>query len=184
MPSDTAGDAQQRPVPNWKVLLYVPNVIGYARILLSVWALHTFVLAQCESSGPCQQDVTSRFVLHMLAAAFLDMIDGPLARQLKQTSQFGVYVDIIADNIWRTAGWMALAIVQHQVAWLCLVVVGTEWTTFFASQVVSLTKHNASKYQKVITQRAMVVAIGTTAHSSPFLLCHRNIGKISRMQLL
>ena len=75
------------------------------------------------------------FIVVMLFAAFLDVIDGPLARMLQQTSTFGIFVDIVADNIWRTAGWIAAVVANPNYAWLGLLVVSMEWLTFFASQV-------------------------------------------------
>ncbi len=111
---------------------------------MGFWALRR--LCSAATGGGGDDDVTTttggipparagEFTLVMLTAAFMDMIDGPLARLLHQTSQFGVYVDIVADNVWRTAGWMAAVMAAPHLASVGLLVVVVEWLTFFASQV-------------------------------------------------
>lgn len=62
------------------VLLYVPNLLGYLRIILALTSLKY-----------CITDPDWNIIL-MMASCLLDMIDGPLARRLDQCSQFGVWV--------------------------------------------------------------------------------------------
>merc|ERR1712224_328067 len=100
---------------------------------------------------------TSFFVLWMMVAAFLDVIDGPLARMLGQTSQLGVYVDIVADNIWRTVSWVAAVVTTPQSAGIGVLAIALEWLTFFASQVSSL--EQAKSHEK--TSGALEVAFRT-----------------------
>jgi len=79
------------------VALFVPNILGYARILLA------FVgLAFSVSQKPVEAVTT------WILAAVLDMFDGALARMLAQTSQFGVLLDIAADNVLRSCVWGAV----------------------------------------------------------------------------
>lgn len=66
---------------NYEILLYVPNVIGYARILLT---LTSFVLLGLQLPG--------WFVIVYAAAIILDGFDGYLARKLGQCSQFGAWL--------------------------------------------------------------------------------------------
>mmetsp|Transcript_16712 Transcript_16712/g.21718 ORF Transcript_16712/g.21718 Transcript_16712/m.21718 type:complete len:254 (+) Transcript_16712:279-1040(+) len=84
------------------VLLYVPNLLGYLRIILALTSLKY-----------CITDPDWNIIL-MIVSCLLDMIDGPLARRLDQCSQFGVWVDIVADNLLRTISWLQAIYVSGQ----------------------------------------------------------------------
>jgi phosphatidylglycerophosphate synthase len=149
--------------PQWRTVVLLPNLIGYARIFASFWALHRFgttlssgsaavgagLSSGGDSLGSGRFENATSFLVLMLLAACSDMIDGPIARLLGQTSTLGVYVDIVADNVWRTAAWAAVVLVHPGYAWVGLLVISVEWLTFFASQVTALTKAGASKPQQV-----------------------------------
>ena len=79
----------------WPVALYVPNLIGYARLLLIAIALR-FV-----GSDP------ARFVYIWAASCALDFVDGLAARRLGQCSRLGEVLDVVCDNVARSAMWMA-----------------------------------------------------------------------------
>jgi CDP-alcohol phosphatidyltransferase len=78
------------------VLLYVPNLLGYIRILFAFIGLYYSILHQPIIA-----------ILMWIFASVLDLFDGMLARLLHQTSQFGILLDIIADNILRTIIYIA-----------------------------------------------------------------------------
>jgi len=79
------------PVP-----LYISNILCYARMVLALYGL-----AISSSGRPVET------VVVFVVASLLDLVDGPLARALGQTSSLGILLDIAADNILRTCGWMA-----------------------------------------------------------------------------
>jgi phosphatidylglycerophosphate synthase len=105
------------------VALYVPNVLCYARIVLA------FVGLQFAPTRP----VTA--VTIWIVSATLDLIDGPLARILNQTSSFGVLLDIAADNILRSCVWVAVAAANPSYLSVSCFVLCLEWTTMVATQV-------------------------------------------------
>eukprot|EP00750_Incisomonas_marina_P005699 INCI14089.3.p1 GENE.INCI14089.3~~INCI14089.3.p1 ORF type:complete len:228 (-),score=31.28 INCI14089.3:378-1061(-) len=159
MPSKSERGLHKPANPNWSTVFLIPNIIGYARIAASFWAFQRFSVllrpATVANEGSDVGDADARpvvvanFLIVMLCAAFLDVIDGPIARILAQTSTLGVYVDIVADNIWRTACWLSVALTCPHYAWIGLFVIVVEWLTFFASQVAILTKQGASEVQQV-----------------------------------
>jgi CDP-diacylglycerol--inositol 3-phosphatidyltransferase len=109
------------------VVLYLPNVLGYIRIALAFYALHQ-----------AKTNPTLAIPL-FIGSAFLDWFDGVLARRLQQTSSFGILLDIAADNILRTCGWMAVQGV------LPAFLVCVEWITMLSTQ---LHAHQAQKHWK------------------------------------
>lgn len=120
------------PLP---VLLYVPNLLGYARIILAFLGLQ--FASSASSARPCTA------VLLWIASGFLDLFDGILARALNQTSSLGVFLDIAADNILRTVVWVAVAGAASnegspassvQTSIPCFIIC-LEWTTMVSTQV-------------------------------------------------
>jgi CDP-diacylglycerol--inositol 3-phosphatidyltransferase len=77
---------EQPPPVSENVFLYVPNLIGYSRmllVLLSFWLM---------PSSPTM--AASCYVL----AGLLDAVDGHIARLLGQTSRFGAMLDMLTDR--------------------------------------------------------------------------------------
>ncbi|XP_057305416.1 CDP-diacylglycerol--inositol 3-phosphatidyltransferase-like [Hydractinia symbiolongicarpus] len=73
------------------ILLYVPNLIGYLRILL--------LLVGC-----CMHSEV-HFIVFIIISAALDVTDGIAARQLRQESAFGEWFDIVIDLFTRGLLW-------------------------------------------------------------------------------
>jgi len=84
------------------ILLYVPNLMGYARIALAFGGL-------AFQQQP-QSSYATRSVVVWVTAAVLDLFDGMAARHLNQTSTFGILLDVVADNVLRTCVWIAVII--------------------------------------------------------------------------
>jgi CDP-diacylglycerol--inositol 3-phosphatidyltransferase len=106
------------------VALYVPNLIGYFRILFAFLGLQL-----AEASPPAA-------IVIWTISAILDSIDGWIARKLNQQSSLGTLVDIFADNTLRTCTWLAAASLNSSP---CRLVAGAlivlEWSTFVCSQL-------------------------------------------------
>lgn len=119
-----------RSASSWPVIFFVPNLLGYLRILLAFLGLKYALRLQ-----------PSKALNIWIAAALLDMIDGVAARRLNQCSRFGILVDIVADNILRTIVWISSMIVAAKIdaisdSTICVwaAIISLEWTTMFCSQ--------------------------------------------------
>lgn len=107
------------------VSLFLPNVLGYLRMIMA------FVGLYYSSEQPTYA------VVIWVVSALLDLLDGPLARFLNQTSQFGVVLDIVADNVLRSCVWVAVSGASSSTLYkmvacffLCL-----EWLTMLSTQL-------------------------------------------------
>nr|XP_005986944.2 PREDICTED: uncharacterized protein LOC102354732 [Latimeria chalumnae] len=78
-----------------EVLLYVPNIIGYIRLLL-------FLMSWLYYDHPLV------FVPCYVISVILDGFDGYAARKLKQVSEFGAWLDVVIDNLSRGMLWSLL----------------------------------------------------------------------------
>ena len=105
------------------VIFFLPNLLGYARILLSFVGLHF------SSNNPRLAACIWIF------SASLDLIDGILARALKQTSSFGVLLDIVADNVLRSSVWIAASAADPSYRVVTCVVISLEWITMLSTQM-------------------------------------------------
>lgn len=82
-------NASKKATTTTDVLLYIPNIIGYARVIL------------CSMSFVIMLSFPSLWIvaLVMYLTSFVgDLIDGWLARKFNQTSQFGGVLDMITDR--------------------------------------------------------------------------------------
>ena len=85
-------------VSSYDVLLYVPNLIGYARVL---FALLGFLTMMCAPKFWLVG--TLLYLLNFIG----DLIDGWAARKMKQCSSFGGVLDMVTDRC-STAGLLFL----------------------------------------------------------------------------
>jgi phosphatidylglycerophosphate synthase len=121
-PIESKHGNRRRQLP---VALYIPNLLCYFRIILAFLGLH-FDSTQRPT----------RALATWILSACLDFLDGILARALNQTSSLGVILDILADNVLRTAVWIAVAATDTS-SWLlpATAIVVVEWITMVSTQV-------------------------------------------------
>lgn len=100
---------------DWGTGLNLPNLITIARILLVpviVWAI---------GSG----EMLFAFLL-FLAAGISDAVDGFLAKRFGMTSEFGAYLDPLADKALIVSIYIALGISETLPRWLVILVVSRD----------------------------------------------------------
>jgi len=86
------------------VLLYVPNLIGYARILFMFAAIYYAAkipgLIKSNSTESDEAILTGEmFIICYLASFIGDVVDGYAARILDQSSKFGGILDMVTDRL-------------------------------------------------------------------------------------
>ena len=115
---------------SWPIILYIPNIMCYLRIILAFIGLYYSLLQQQistpqgetitiriatstdteESQHNPKPDVVIKAIYIWLFSQSLDFLDGIIARKLNQCSNIGIILDIIADNILRTITWIAAVV--------------------------------------------------------------------------
>lgn len=94
------------PQPHDRILT-LPNAFTFLRVALLpviLWAI-----------------LEQRFSLAlwlMFAGGVSDFLDGYLARLLKQTSTFGLYLDPIADKLLLSSSFLVLSMTDEQIPWM------------------------------------------------------------------
>ncbi|XP_062887953.1 CDP-diacylglycerol--inositol 3-phosphatidyltransferase isoform X3 [Mobula hypostoma] len=94
----------------WRVFFYVPNLIGYVRLVLLLVGWWSF-------NHPVW------FISCYVTSIILDGFDGFAARRLNQVSEFGAWFDVAIDNIGRSMLWSLLYDWGHFISSL-------EWLVF------------------------------------------------------
>lgn len=108
--------------------LYIPNLIGYARILLVFVAMH-YAFTDYRRAAACY-----------FLSAFLDAFDGMAARAFSQTSQLGAVLDMVTD---RFSTNVLLAVLAH---------LYVDYAIFcFFLMVLDIVSHWAHMYASLLT---------------------------------
>lgn len=105
--------------------LNVPILLTWLRILLIPLFVGIFYFEKSWVSLPNQNLVAT--VIFVLAAV-TDWLDGWLARKLNQTSQFGAFLDPVADKLMVAAALIVLLQLGRIDALVVLIIIGREIT--------------------------------------------------------
>lgn len=119
----------------WPVALYVPNIIGYLRIILSVIAFANY-------------EKPNIFFIYYFVGFVLDAADGLAARKLQQSSEFGAQLDMLTDRCATAALLTVLAKLYPAYAWLCFSLVMLDgyshWMQMVAGMATDSSSHKTS----------------------------------------
>lgn len=117
----------------WPIYLYVPNLIGYARILANFVAFgSTFTNKKL-------------FVGLYLISFICDELDGRFARLLNQTSTFGAVLDMVTDRV-STAGLLVVLSHKYKSCFglflgLLALDIASHWLQMYSTFLASKTSH-------------------------------------------
>jgi len=116
----------------------------------------------------------------LMAAALSDVLDGTVARLLKQESALGMALDPIADKFLMTTGYIALALRNALPWWLTIVVLSRDVAIVVTAALISLVAGyrpfrpsiwgKASTAAQVLTMFAAVCRQAGVPYVSPGLL--------------
>jgi len=135
--AEEAGKAKEAPGffgRHGDVFIYIPNLIGYARV---AFALYAFAVA---FSNPLH------CILFYFAGFVCDELDGRFARKYNQTSTLGAVLDMVTDRL-STTGLLALLVALYPPPWhmaaLCLVLLDifSHWFQMYATLLWGAATH-------------------------------------------
>lgn len=128
------------------ILLFIPNLIGYVRVVLTLTAL-TLML--------CVPSVWLLAILLYLTSFILDLFDGMAARKFQQTSSFGGLLDMITDRcstlgllyVLGTATSTNEGPVVHRLAFLMLIIldISSHWCQQYSTTALQYNSHHKSE---------------------------------------
>ncbi len=105
--------------------LNLPILLTWLRVALIPVFVGVFSLPQAEYPLAWQNMVGASL---FLLAAITDWFDGFLARRWNQTSQFGAFLDPVADKLMVAAALILLVELDRTASWLAVIIIGREIT--------------------------------------------------------
>ncbi|XP_042378516.1 probable CDP-diacylglycerol--inositol 3-phosphatidyltransferase 2 [Zingiber officinale] len=128
-----AGPSNQEAI---SVYLYVPNVIGYIRVILN-----------CVAFLVCYSH-KSLFAILYVTSFVCDALDGWFARRLNQVSTFGAVFDMVTDRV-STACLLSLLSQLYRPGLIFLALlgldIGSHWLQMYSSFLSGKTSHKDVK---------------------------------------
>ncbi|WVZ85428.1 hypothetical protein U9M48_032359 [Paspalum notatum var. saurae] len=119
------------------VYLYIPNIIGYFRIIINFIAF-----AVCYTNRPL-------FATLYFLSFVLDGVDGWFARKLNQASTFGAVLDMVTDRV-STACLLALLSQCYRPGLIFLILLGLDitshWLQMYSSFLSGKNSHKDVKH--------------------------------------
>ena len=142
------------------VFLYVPNIIGYVRVLLAV---ASFVYIEQPS----------RFLPLYGLSCLLDVADGYAARQLGQSSRLGAVLDMVTDRS-TTAGLLCHLVLLYPRGRLAFqLLLALDLVSHYAHIYASLTT-GATSHKSVGREGNALLRLYYTSRTVLFLACAGN----------
>lgn len=127
---------RKKRMPEENIFLFVPNLIGYGRIILVLVSFYYMPF------NPWMAGIT------YLLSGFLDAFDGWSARKLKQGTSFGAALDMITDRCSTTCLIMVLCVFYPSYAFLfqCVVAldISSHWLQMYSSLVQGDNSHKVT----------------------------------------
>lgn len=140
---------------NWFKNLNLPNKLTVIRVL----AIPFFLLFLYLSKG------IFRFLplLIFAAAAVTDAIDGHIARRDKLVTDFGKFMDPLADKLLTTSAFIAFVEIGYLSSWVVILIISREFLvsgfrTLAASKGVTIAANNWGKI-KTVFQMVLIIVI-------------------------
>ncbi len=159
---------------NWLKNMNLPNKLTCLRMVMIV----PFIIFMLYGRGEGVYKVLS--LVFFIGASFTDMLDGKIARSRNLITDFGKFMDPLADKLLVCSALICLVDLDRLPAWVCIVIIARE---FIISGFRLIASDNgiviAASYwgkTKTVSQMIMVVMliIHFTKESAPALYYLQN----------
>lgn len=141
------------------VFVYVPNLIGYARIILLL-AFYVFALSKWDVAIACY-----------VASFAGDLLDGYFAKKLDQRSTFGMVLDMITDRV-ATAGLLSICSILYPSATpLFLALQGLDLASHWYHMYSTATAGGHHKSEAALAHRNLVLRVYYASYPLFAYLC-------------
>ncbi|MCG3117212.1 MAG: CDP-diacylglycerol--glycerol-3-phosphate 3-phosphatidyltransferase [Candidatus Manganitrophus sp. SA1] len=147
------------PIPKQHVngsVMNLPNILTMIRVVLIPFFIYFF-------SRPSTSSAIIAAVI-FLVASLTDLLDGYFARRRKEVTQFGKFLDPVADKLLIVAALILLVANGRVPAWIAIVIIGREFavTAFRAiasSEGVIIAAEGTGKYKMFLQTVAIIFLI-------------------------
>lgn len=159
--SRTPSPAPQRPRTNENVFLFVPNLIGYTRVILGAAAL-TYMPTHPKFC-----------TVAYCISALLDAVDGQAARALGQTSKFGAILDMVTDRCMTSCLLCFLASAYPKLALVFQFLISLDFSSHYIHMYASIASGNRS-HKTVTKEQSWILWSYYNNSRTLFIFCAAN----------
>ncbi|NEU29306.1 CDP-diacylglycerol--glycerol-3-phosphate 3-phosphatidyltransferase [bacterium LRH843] len=155
-------------------MLNLPNKITISRIFLiplfMLFLLAPFSLGMIDFLGTTLPLTDFIAALLFILAAATDWLDGYYARKLNLVTNFGKFLDPLADKLLITAALISLVQLELVPAWMAIVIISREFAVTGMRLVAAATGEviAASKLGKIKTVAQIIAISALMLHNWPF----------------
>ncbi|BGP37700.1 phosphatidylinositol synthase 1 (CDP-alcohol phosphatidyltransferase1) [Rhodotorula kratochvilovae] len=153
--------AGQRPRTTENIFLFVPNLIGYTRVLLGAAAL-TYMPTHPKFC-----------TLAYCISALLDAVDGVAARALGQTSKFGAILDMVTDRCMLSCLLCFLASAYPRLALVFMFLISLDFSSHYIHMYASVASGSTS-HKKVTKEQSWILWSYYNNSTTLFIFCAAN----------
>jgi len=137
-------------------VMNLPNFLTIIRVVLIPFFIFFFSIASRGSAMIA--------AVIFLVASLTDLLDGYLARRRKEVTQFGKFLDPVADKLLIVSALILLVANGRVPAWIAIIIIGREFavTAFRAiasSEGVIIAAEGTGKYKMFLQTVAMIFLI-------------------------
>ena len=130
--------------PGENIFLFMPNIIGFARVVLVIVAFYYMPTAPA-TCGFCY-----------LFSQFLDALDGHAARHWGQCTDFGAVLDMVTDRCATTMLMLGLSVLFRDTAFWFQMLVGLDIASHWFQMTATYTAGKASHKTIDLTQNVFL----------------------------
>lgn len=148
---------RSKPAANPNIYLWIPNLIGYGRVVLTLVAVY--------NAFTCWKT----FVICYSLGAILDLFDGMAARHFNQSTKFGAVFDMVTDRVGTNMLYIVLASILPQYFFYIAVLAGIDYSSHWAQMYAAAV--GGSHHKTLSTDRNWLLRIYYSNKPFMFLNC-------------
>ncbi|KAF2148349.1 phosphatidylinositol synthase [Myriangium duriaei CBS 260.36] len=158
----------QHPTPEVKqtdenIFLFVPNLIGYARVVLAVISLYYMPLHPRRCS-----------FLYSISC-LLDALDGAAARKYQQSTRFGAVLDMVTDRCTTTCLLVFLSTAKPRFSIIFQLLISLDFTSHYMHMYATLAMGGSdSSHKQIDAKRSWIMHLYYSNRNVLFVCCALN----------
>lgn len=151
------------PKSNENIFLFVPNLIGYARVILAVISLYYMPLHPRRCS----------FLYSV--SCLLDALDGYAARKYQQSTRFGAVLDMVTDRCTTTCLLVFLSTAKPGLSMIFQLLISLDFTSHYMHMYATLAMGGSNSSHKQIDEsRNWIMHLYYSNRNVLFVCCAMN----------
>ncbi|GAM90760.1 hypothetical protein ANO11243_088050 [Dothideomycetidae sp. 11243] len=151
------------PASKENIFLFIPNLIGYVRVLLAVISLYFMPLHPRRCS----------FLYSV--SCLLDALDGYAARRYQQSTRFGAVLDMVTDRCTTTCLLVFLSTAKPGLSIIFQLLISLDFTSHYMHMYATLAMGGSnSSHKQVDIKRSWIMHLYYTNRNVLFVCCALN----------